>query len=427
MDMELKPQNWLLVAHAFNMNGVASSQTVTDKLPFLDAAGVRLVALTAPTGRRDPAHEHHQVFSPLPSGLRYEWRHWLRQRTTTHGKLYSRIALALLLPFYLLEKLLLPFGSHWSWWISAYLRGRKLIEQQRPALIYSSGGANSAHYAAYRLASHYGLPWLAEIHDPMIHGGWKKGPFQYRWAAHVEKLICRRADAAIWFTAGALARARARHPELGVRGHVIAPGANPPARNKLPYVRGQKFVLTHFGTLADNRNLASTLDAIALVLTAQPQWRTQVVLRTYGSGWDAVSRAALARFAYPECVEDLGRVERDRALQLMDTTDALLLLHGEDGFCEEYIPSKLYEYFWSQRPILGLVYRNPDLDTLLRAQGHEPAPALDPPAIAAALTRLMQRWLADELQDNGRVSPYSTQRAVTQMLELAQAAIQARA
>ncbi|HVT35527.1 MAG TPA: glycosyltransferase, partial [Nevskiaceae bacterium] len=291
MSAEPAAARWLLLAHAFNMDGVASSQTVTDKLPYLAQAGVRIVAVTAPTGRHDAQLEHHQVFSPLPSGLRYEWRHWLKRNAGGRARIYSRIALALLLPFYLLEKILLPFGSHWSWWISAYRRGARIIERERPALIYSSGGANSAHYAAYRLAQRYQLPWLAEVHDPMIHDGWQKGPFQHWWAAHVEKLICRRADAAIWFTPTALARARARNPQLGGRGHLMYPGANPPPHAKIPYLRGEKFVLAHFGSLADNRNLVRVLEAMAQMLQAHPQWREKFLLRAYGGGWDRNTRA----------------------------------------------------------------------------------------------------------------------------------------
>ncbi|HVT36818.1 MAG TPA: hypothetical protein VHE37_14605, partial [Nevskiaceae bacterium] len=134
---------------------------------------------------------------------------------------------------------------------------------------------------------------------------------------------------------------------------------------------------------------------------------------------------ALESFPFPHCVENCGRLEhdpatglsgRERVLRLMDTADALLLLHGNDGFCEEYFPSKLYEYLWTQRPILALVHHNPDLENFLRELGHEPAPAEDAQAIGEVLTRLMQRWDNDDLRDNGRVSPYSTQRSVEQLV-----------
>jgi hypothetical protein len=77
----------------------------------------------------------------------------------------------LLLPFYLLEKIFVRLEPHWSWGGSAYLRGAHLVREKRPAVIYSTGGANSAHWAGYHLARKFNLPWIAEIHDPMVGAG----------------------------------------------------------------------------------------------------------------------------------------------------------------------------------------------------------------------------------------------------------------
>jgi UDP-glucose:(heptosyl)LPS alpha-1,3-glucosyltransferase len=46
-------QRWLVLSHAFNMDGRAASQTITDKLPHLEAAGVELVVLSGVSGRQD--------------------------------------------------------------------------------------------------------------------------------------------------------------------------------------------------------------------------------------------------------------------------------------------------------------------------------------------------------------------------------------
>lgn len=434
--MNPDPRHWLLLSHAFNMDGIAASQTVTDKIPHLLRLGIRPVVLSAPTGRKDPVVEHHQVFSLMPSGLRYELRHFLKIRMlhSRWMKGFKNLALALLMPFYLLEKLLLPLDSHWSWTFSAYCHGLRLIRQHKLALIYSCGSANCAHFAGYLLAKRTGLPWIAEIHDPMIHQDWKKGPVQYRQAAWAEKLICARADIAFWFTPAALERARARHPQLGARGRQVIPGANPPPP-KQPYRKGAHFALVHFGSLAGNRNLKQTLHAIERLLKSHPQYTEILRLRTYGSGWDAVSEAAAAAFAYPQIIERMGRLEydaqtglsgRERVLRAMDASDCLLLLHGEDAFCEEYYPSKLYEYFWTQRPILGLVWRNPALESLLREQGHYAVNAEAREDIVACLHRLIERWRRDDLADSGKSSPLSVEAAVTTIAGWAQQVMAAR-
>lgn len=428
------PQSWLVLSHAFNMDGRAASQIMTDKIPHLLAAGVTPIVLSAVTGRRDPVLEHHQLLAPSPAGLRFDLRHWLTLRI--RNRLLLRLAKSavqlVLLPFYLVERVLLPVENNWSWFIPAYLRGLRLVRERHPALIYSCGSPSSGHLAAYLLKRKTGLPWLCEVQDPLVHkdypGGWGKR----RWAEFLEKRICGHADVAWWFTPAALERARQRHPELGERGRMIHPAADPPNRAKIPYRKGATFVLAHFGSLSPTRNLTQILPAMATVLQARPEYRAVLRLRTYGAGWDAVSAAALRDFPCPEAIEKMGRLEsdpatgksgRERVLDAMDTCDALLLLHGVDGFTEEYFPSKAYEYLWSQRPILGLIRRNPTAAEILEREGHLAIDAENPRAIALALEQLLDRWQRDALPDNGRGSPYSARASVDLILGWAAEAV----
>jgi len=432
------PQTWLVLSHAFNMDGRAASQIMTDKIPHLVAAGITPIVLSAVTGRRDPVLEHHQLLAPSPAGLRFDLRHYLALRI--HNRILLRLAKMLmqlvLLPFYLVEKLLLPIENNWSWFIPAYCRGARIIRERRPALVYSCGSPSSGHLAAYLLKKKFGLPWLCEVQDPLVYKDYPFGPGKRRWAQFLEKRICGHADIAWWFTPAALERARARHPELGARGRLLHPAADPPQRTKISYRKGSTFVLAHFGSISPTRNLTQILPAIAAVLQRRPEFRSVLRLRTYGADWDAVSEAALQTFPFPDVIEKMGRLEadpatgksgRERVLDTMDTCDALLLLHGIDGFTEEYFPSKAYEYLWSQRPILGLIRRNPDAVELLAREGHDAVDAEDPGAIAAALERLLTRWQGDDLADNGRTSPYSARASVQDILGWAAETLRAAA
>jgi hypothetical protein len=110
----------------------------------------------------------------------------------------------------------------------------------------------------------------------------------------------------------------------------------------------------------------------------------------------------------------------------MNAADCLLLLHGTVPFCEEYIPSKMYEYLWTQRPILALVWHNPQMEKMLRELGHWAVKADDTESIAAALAELHGRWLRDELTDSGGPSPYTTEAATRQIIALANVSLQRR-
>jgi hypothetical protein len=132
------------------------------------------------------------------------------------------------------------------------------------------------------------------------------------------------------------------------------------------------------------------------------------------------------RFGRLETDPATGESGRDRVLKRMQTVDALLLLHGMHRFCEEYIPSKLYEYLWTQRPILGLTWHNAHLDRILKEGGHWAVPTNDIPGIEAALEDLVARWEADRLQDSGKPSPYTTAAAVEQLYGWAIEAVNGR-
>ncbi|MEQ1657604.1 MAG: glycosyltransferase, partial [Hylemonella sp.] len=250
-------QRWLILAHAFNMDGRAASQTITDKLPHLRRAGIEVVVLSGVSGTRDKVVEHHQLWPAGPAGLRFELRHVLRRRFDNRVvyRILMTLASIVLLPGLIFEKLLRPVESSWSWWLSAYVKGRALARQQPFDLIYSTGGAFAAHLAGRALKKATGTPWLAEVHDPFITPGNTPHTAQQKMQARVEGLICREADVAIWFTEQALASARARHPELGARGKMLLPGIDPPFKELPPYQPGSKFIVGHFGSLSATRNL----------------------------------------------------------------------------------------------------------------------------------------------------------------------------
>ena len=75
-----KSRNWLILSHSFNMDGRASSQTITDKLPYFIESGINLYVLSAITGKKDDRFFHKQIVSWGPSAFRFDFRHWFANR-----------------------------------------------------------------------------------------------------------------------------------------------------------------------------------------------------------------------------------------------------------------------------------------------------------------------------------------------------------
>jgi hypothetical protein len=418
-----KYKRWLILSHGFNMDGRAASQTITDKLPFLLDAGIQLHVLSAITGIKDIRFSHKQLIAWGPAAFRFDFRHWFANRFG-RGLAYRVITpfiSLILLPFIFLEKILVGYSSQWSWAFPAYLVGMRLIKEGKIDLIYSTGGAWSAHLAGLWLKKKTNLPWIAEIHDPLVTRINEKDNGEYlpkrpdaKKRFWLEQEICKHADIVWWFTEGALFYAKQRNSLLDKPGHakglMIIPGANPPdiesAIQDTKHCYGEHLNICHFGSLASDRSMLQVLECLPAFFSENPEAQSKVRFHVYGGQLDTKSRNFLKKSSYQDNLVEHGRLEKDSNTGLtgrqqiaikMQKADILLLLHGNSEWCREYIPSKLYDYFWVDRPIWVISNINDQLDKLARERNSYLSDATQCLSIQQELTRIWKDWVNQNL------------------------------
>ena len=233
----MQKKNWLILSHGFNMDGRASSLTITDKMPYLLDAGIKPYVFSAITGIKDNRFPHKQFLAWGPAAFRFDFRHWIANQYGRGWfyKISTGLVSLLLAPFIALEKFFLGYSSQWSWAMPAYVHGLSLIRAGKVDVIYSTGGAWSAHLAGLWLKKKTGLPWIVEIHDPLVirqsptdPGFDKPKNHDAQFRQYLEKQICKYADLAWWFTDGALHYAKLRNSNLNTpdnaHGFVLMPG-----------------------------------------------------------------------------------------------------------------------------------------------------------------------------------------------------------
>lgn len=413
-------RNWLIITHCANLDGRAASQHIDDRLPHLRRKGVTPVVLSGPTGPPLPDTVHVRVYSVAPSGLRFEIGQNLKDRVA-HGPWFRVLGNAFrlfVLPFYLVEKILLDVESQWSWFVTAAARGHFLCKRYDPEIIYSTGGPFSAHIAAGILSALHRKRWIAELQDPLVHGDWQRSRRALRAYARVERFICGRADEVVFVTDGARRLADGRNG-LGDRGWVVYPGSDPGLVPPAPHAKGAHCRFAHFGSLAGSRNITVFLDALERLLRAEPDLARVVRLDLYGSG-DRGVRERIRAFSRQDCITDRGRLSRREAHAAMRQSDVLLLIQNTSDFSFETIPSKTYEYLQMGRPILGLVHGNPELDGMLRSQGHVAVDATDPGAVMGGIRTSVDRWRKDDRSSAGKNSPHTVAAAVDRLIGIAE-------
>ena len=99
----------------------------------------------------------------------------------------------------------------------------------------------------------------------------------------------------------------------------------------------------------------------------------------------------------------------------MQSADVLILLHGNDEWCAEYIPSKFYEYLWTGRPIWGITHRNPQLNQLILDRGGYLSAEGNPGEIGLALESIWLDWQGRQLIEP-RWMPIGVEQAVRKIL-----------
>ncbi len=398
------------------MDGRAASLTITDKIPYLLEAGVEPIVFSAITGMKDKRFPHYQFLAWGPAGFRFDFRHWIANQygRGLFYKITTRTVSILLAPLIAIEKLCLGYSSQWSWALPAFIHGYRLIRSGKVDVVFSVGSAWSAHLAGVWLKKATGVELISEVHDPLVI---RKSPVDQgferpknrdaRFRHYLENQLTRFSNKVWWFTEGALHYAKVRNPNLNTpnnaHGFVVTPGAEPPgslaASKKHEYTN--QLNLCHFGSLANDRSLSTILKALVPLFNKYPQARQCIRVHAYGAPLDTLSIEAIKQFAFEDILLAHGRLEKDlqtgksgreRVVEKMQDADVLILLHGNDEWCAEYIPSKFYDYLWTGRPIWGITHRNPQLDQMLLDRGSYISPEGDAQAVASTLEKIWLDW-----------------------------------
>lgn len=237
----------------------------------------------------------------------------------------------------------------------------------------------------------------------------------------------------LFFTDQAGAKAMKRNPGFTDKLIVIRPGASPAENWTQTYQKQDKIHFGYFGSLASRRNLKKVFKAFHDLLQEEPDLSGLVAIDIYGTTLDPVTSQALDAYHLENIVTVHGRLEydpqtgktgREQVLEAMKRMDVLILVHGDDIFrCDEYIPSKLYDYMLVQRPILGLTHPGSELQTMLEDNGFFAADSQNEKQIKSTLVQLVAQWKKNGLPDCEHASPLTVKGAVNQLMEIRNAIV----
>src|SRR6056297_1496636 len=73
-----------------------------------------------------------------------------------------------------------------TWYPFAVAAGRRLIREHQPAIIWSTFPISTANLVARSLSQWSGLPWIADLRDPMTLDGYPPQPMRFRLVRRID-------------------------------------------------------------------------------------------------------------------------------------------------------------------------------------------------------------------------------------------------
>jgi glycosyltransferase involved in cell wall biosynthesis len=287
-----------------------------------------------------------------------------------------------------------------SWCLGAIPAGWRLIRRHRPAVIWSTYPIASAHLIGLVLRRLTGLPWVADLRDPMTDVSYPEDPRTRRVFQWIERKTIEHCTVAVCTTPGAIKTYEARFPAIPRERYRLIENAYDEENfadaerggaAAAPGAHGGPLTLVHSGIIyPSERDPVPLFQALAALKQqgAVSAASVRVVLRA--TAHDDYLGGLIAEHGIADLVQLAPHVAYRDALAEMLNADGLLILQASN--CNHQVPAKLYEYLRARRPILALTDSDGDTAATLRQAGIDSIAPLDQKdAIIAMLPRFLEQ------------------------------------
>ncbi|MDY6853509.1 MAG: glycosyltransferase family 4 protein [Thermodesulfobacteriota bacterium] len=299
----------------------------------------------------------------------------------------------------IIKKIFLHPDEQIGWIPFAFFSGMNMIRKHNIDAIYSTSGPLSSHLIALLIKKRTGLTWIAEFRDE-----WFEDPrldfvtsFHKRLHYRLEKMIINNADRIVTM-APVFARLLSKHNGNSHKFFTITAGYDPKdftddSSSWYKEENMQKFVTVFNGVFYDTFKPISFLQAIEELIDEGEISQEEVCIEFVGPNTandiGTKDKHGICKF--------IGFVPRKKAIQCLSRADVLLLLLSRERG-KDVIPSKIFEYMASGKPILSLIPKDGDSASIIKKTNTGIVADFDDVnEIKDAYLALYQRWKKQDL------------------------------
>jgi glycosyltransferase involved in cell wall biosynthesis len=253
------------------------------------------------------------------------------------------------------------FPDKYSWWNFALVpKIVELVRERRFDVVLSSSPPHSLHLGVRAARARQPFRWVAEFRDPWMFPSRRAlSPLSAAVQRYLERGVLAHADRVVANTPGNRDALLAANPGVDPERVRVSTNGYDPAlysSGSFPAEPGEKADLTYGGEVYAGM-LERYCAAIADIQARNPAHVP--VLAAYGM-IEAGERRRIDAMRLNAYIDDRGFVSHEASIAAMKNARALLVLLPDEERWKSCVPSKLYWYLASRRPILALV---PEGDT----------------------------------------------------------------
>jgi glycosyltransferase involved in cell wall biosynthesis len=288
--------------------------------------------------------------------------------------------------------------------------GMKIIENEKPDLIFSTSPPHSLQLGAMRLAKKSGLPWVADLRDPWSEAYWEADmPKSKRSEAKNRVFESKVLNTADHITTVGKGIAGLLQKKTTKPVSVIYNGYREVDNTKID---SEYFEILHLGNLSSIQSLNELLEAIKGI---RPELRKKIKLRFIGS---------LAE-EYRKNVDEMDYIEKEylpflpyeKMMKEAQSASMLYLPRLNSSYSKSLISAKIFDYLALSRPILAIADKDSDIAEILRDCGAGKSfESKDIPSIQYYIEQHLSGTL-ESLIDPKKLKTYSLESNISTLVE----------
>jgi len=357
---------------------------------------------------RVPGFEPASVARRICCGLRLRSRdnHQISAVATPHRDRAQRVEDSI---YWRLAKLTNRFGrgNGETLWIGPAVRAAIRRHHQQPFdAVISTGPPHFVHQVAKRIARKTGLPWIADVRDPLVHDYYRTSMSRTELATaqELEQVILREASMVVTTCTTLAEDFRKRYPHRSL--HNVRTITNGFDRNDIrsaleanagTFNKSEDCVFVAAGAWYGRREIRRLVEPLQAIIDRYPDWRGQVRLVIAGT-IDGEQRRFWER-QRPEWMKRVGYVDHNTAIRLAaEATCAMVVVPDcQTGYMT--VPAKTFELLALPTHILALVPPGSETEKLVTcASASTVSPLEDGEKTAAAMESVIRAHFDGALQ-----------------------------